>query len=935
LLTADYRVVKSVDDGASWSTLYLQDALVDLLNGHALYRTPIVVEPSAPGTVHVGGYLRTTDGGATWTPVTGLPNTAGVLVLDPANPQVVYAGVPYYSGSGGVFKSTDGGLTFVPAGAGVVGDDVPALALDATTGTLYAAGYPGIFRSNDGAASWAAVTSLPTGVTALAARDGVLWATTAGTYSSPPGGTAGSLFRSLDGGVTWTERADGIARVRAVGTSLTTIAMHPSSPTIWIGTDEFGVYRGDGAGLHWQHANQGFGALPVADVALDPLARTTLYAATANGLYRSPDRGATWAPASNGLGGFDVRLVEVDPVVPGTLFSVVHNSPNIFGPGLFDSVDAGDTWISGNTGLGPARFDIRALAIDPVTTSNVYLGHGDAFSKSTNGGLSFTHTTLGYDVDGFAIDPSAPATLYTSGSIGIHKSVDGGGTWTPMNTGMSDTSIVTVAIDPQDPLRLYALDAPAPSPPVVYTSADGAASWTTTAAIAGGPACLAVNPVTSAVYVGGASVLEGPPGGASWTVLGSGFPLAGASALDVDPGGTTLYAGGPSGAALLQLVPCTSDADCDDANACTTDLCDVPSGTCSNVPLADGSACSDGDACTTDVCTGGACRSERVTCDDGDPCTNDVCNQPSGTCSHTVAADGSPCGPGTACMAAVCTGGTCGPTPRPDGTMCAAGTVCSDEVCTSGACGPVPQPDGSPCDDGDPCTTEACLGGVCHSHDACDDGNDCTADACSEPSGACNHVPLADGSPCDDGDPCTTDVCQGGTCHSTPDPCGPCAPTSDIDGDGVNDACDPDDGALTIQSTRIVSHSYRGSVTVKGHVILNAPPDAVSSSGGLAVTVSTGSGFAASGTWLAGECRASHGRLTCLDGLRHQQLRLRPSVATPGAPRFVLRLLALPIPAVPSAPVGVTLAETGRSVERIGAIASCTAKTATLVCRGP
>ena len=50
----------------------------------------------------------------------------------------------------------------------------------------------------------------------------------------------------------------------------------------------------------------------------------------------------------------------------------------------------------------------------------------------------------------------------------------------------------------------------------------------------------------------------------------------------------------------------------------------------------------------------------------------------------------------------------------------------------------------------------------------CDDGNVCTGDACNPATGACEHVPVADGTACDESNECTTGMCANGECDTTP-----------------------------------------------------------------------------------------------------------------------------------------------------------------------
>ncbi|NUN15709.1 MAG: carboxypeptidase regulatory-like domain-containing protein, partial [Myxococcales bacterium] len=75
--------------------------------------------------------------------------------------------------------------------------------------------------------------------------------------------------------------------------------------------------------------------------------------------------------------------------------------------------------------------------------------------------------------------------------------------------------------------------------------------------------------------------------------------------------------------------PCFSDAECEDNNACTTDVCAFAAG-CVNTPI----NCNDDNICTTDSCnsaTGCVFTNNTVTCNDDNPCTNnDKCG--GGTC---------------------------------------------------------------------------------------------------------------------------------------------------------------------------------------------------------------------------------------------------------------------------------------------------------------
>ncbi len=186
---------------------------------------------------------------------------------------------------------------------------------------------------------------------------------------------------------------------------------------------------------------------------------------------------------------------------------------------------------------------------------------------------------------------------------------------------------------------------------------------------------------------------------------------------------------------------CFSDADCDDVDACTTDLClldfGLPgtSGVCRN-----DYACDDGVECTVDVCDEAGCSNtpSDLSCDDGVDCTTDICTGANGC----VLVDNCP-------GSLVCDEGR---------------DECSLSCITD-----------AECDDGLSCTTDLCLldfgppgtPGVCRNDSTCNDQVDCTVDTC-EPSG-CFNTPSS--ALCDDGAACTTNTCSATNDCTTVDKC--------------------------------------------------------------------------------------------------------------------------------------------------------------------
>ena len=124
-------VFRTTDGGATWERVHFVsadagcvDLAMDPTNARVLYacfwrakRTPYSLEGGGEGS----GIWKSTDGGDTWTELTGNPGlpkgTVGIsgLCVSPSNPENLYAVVE--AAEGGVFRSRDGGDTWRRASA--------------------------------------------------------------------------------------------------------------------------------------------------------------------------------------------------------------------------------------------------------------------------------------------------------------------------------------------------------------------------------------------------------------------------------------------------------------------------------------------------------------------------------------------------------------------------------------------------------------------------------------------------------------------------------------------------------------------------------------------------------------------------------------------------------------------------------------------------
>ena len=152
----------------------------------------------------------------------------------------------------------------------------------------------------------------------------------------------------------------------------------------------------------------------------------------------------------------------------------------------------------------------------------------------------------------------------------------------------------------------------------------------------------------------------------------------GTMVLEILADGASPYKGKYASAVMLQgsvsgPSGCSRDADCDDENVCTTDVCNLETSTCerqaNSDPCSDDIACTAGDRCANGVCVGGV--PNNALCDDQNVCTNDVCAPIAGGCSN--AHNDAPCDDGVACTNGdVCAEGSCS---GADG--CPAGQACN------------------------------------------------------------------------------------------------------------------------------------------------------------------------------------------------------------------------------------------------------------------
>ena len=233
-----------------------------------------------------GGVWKTTDGGINWESVSDGSvfgtGSVGAIAVSESDPNVIYVGMGEspirgnVSHGDGVYKSTDAGKTWKHVGL----EDTrqvpririhpknPDLVYVAALGHVFGPNEQrGVFRSKDGGKTWEKVFTRGNKAGAIdlvldPSNPNVMYAGFWEVYRKPwtleSGGPGSGIFKSVDGGDTWTEltRNPGLPRgmVGKVG-----ITVSPANPErVWaiIEAEDGGVFRSDNAGRTWAKVNE-------------------------------------------------------------------------------------------------------------------------------------------------------------------------------------------------------------------------------------------------------------------------------------------------------------------------------------------------------------------------------------------------------------------------------------------------------------------------------------------------------------------------------------------------------------------------------------------------------------------------------------------------------------------------------------------------------
>jgi BNR/Asp-box repeat protein len=252
------------------------------------------------------------------------------------------------------------------------------------------------------------------------------------------------------------------------GAAVTGLAVDPVQPTtIYAAGSEAGLFRSTDGGRSWSAVAVGQTAIPgVTAVAIDPVTPTTIYAGAVNAVcggcappplvYKSTDGGKTWSGSDAGLPGGTVLQLVIAPSQPATLYLNANNE-------IFKSSDGGRSWTHPGPPRPPPNYPsfqtIEQLAVDPQDSLTVFYadfggsGTVGGIFKSTDGGDNWTDTQVPmFRPNSVVIDPHNPSHIYTTNGGEFASSTDGGTTWV---SEAAPSGLETLVADRQNPPALY------------------------------------------------------------------------------------------------------------------------------------------------------------------------------------------------------------------------------------------------------------------------------------------------------------------------------------------------------------------------------------------------------------------------------------------------------------------------------------------------
>jgi photosystem II stability/assembly factor-like uncharacterized protein len=404
--------------------------------------------------VNNGGVWKTDDYGRTWKPIFDQEPTGSIgdVAVAPSNPNVVYVGSgeglqrPDLSVGNGIYRSTDAGKTWTNTGLKDA-QQIGSIAIDPkdeNTVFVAALGHPygpnterGVYRTKNGGKTWEKVLYKDENTGAIQVTIDPknpnivfadLWAGRQGPWENGEWeGPESGLFKSTDGGTTWTKItkglptfADGLGRI-----GFCIAASDPKRMYACVDAEKGGgVYRSDDGGESWDQANidqrlwdRGS---DFAECKADPTNPDIVYIANVV-TWKSTDGGKSWKAFRGAPGGDDYHRLWFNPEHPEIILLCSDQGAEV-------SVNGGGTWSSWYNQPTAQLYHVSA---DNAFPYNVYSGQQESgsvgiASRGNDGQITFRewHPVAAEEYGYVVADPLDPNIVY-GGKISKYNKLTG------------------------------------------------------------------------------------------------------------------------------------------------------------------------------------------------------------------------------------------------------------------------------------------------------------------------------------------------------------------------------------------------------------------------------------------------------------------------------------------------------------------------------
>jgi len=464
-----------------------------------------------------GGVWKTDNAGVTWKPLFEQQGSAsiGALAVSPSNPKVIWVGTGQIQqrwdivDGDGVYRSTDGGENWQHVGLSDtkhIGDlwvdpQDDKIAVVAALGHVFGPNEQrGLFRTEDGGGSWDKVLYLDdtTGAADLAFSEDApdilyasLWQVQRHPwldYFQPTVGGNSSIWRSADGGRSWTAVAGAGLPAAPLSRIELAVATGQRAQRVWASVDApagGGVYRSDDGGANWIQVNNdsSLASSYMAWLTADPKDGDTVWAG-GQPLRRSTDGGATFKIVKSSPGGDDYHALWIDPRDTQRMITGADQGAVV----TFNGGESWSSWFNQPTG------QFYRVAVDNGFPYRIYSGQQDSgtvsiASRSDYGRISFRdwNPVGGDERDGDVPDPLDANIVYGAGLGGRISKWDAR---TAQAQNVSPWPVSSYAANPREVEYRYDWITPlaiAAAPPhamytaaqVLFRSTDGGQSWQT------------------------------------------------------------------------------------------------------------------------------------------------------------------------------------------------------------------------------------------------------------------------------------------------------------------------------------------------------------------------------------------------------------------------------------------------------------------------